>query len=110
MDYNDDTMTRYAYTALAALAGAVTALGGGGATRWRELSRIDIAMTTVGGFSFAIFVTPWFAHDILGIAEDNGKAIAALTYVFGSGSNILLPACICSLKRLIGTGETERGE
>ena len=93
---------RYGYIALAAVSGAFTALG---FVRWKEMSRPEIFMTLVGGFSFAIFVTPWIAHEWIGVAESNTRAIAALTYVFGSGSNILLPTIIRSVKRLLGTGD-----
>lgn len=93
---------RFGYVALAALSGAFTALG---FLKWKELSNTEIALTLVGGFSFAIFVTPWIAHEWLGVAETNTRAIAALTYVFGSGSNILLPSIIRSVKRFLGTGD-----
>lgn len=93
---------RFGYVALAALSGALTALG---FVKWKELSRADIALTLVGGFSFAIFVTPWIAHEWIGVAESNTRAIAALTYVFGSGSNILLPTIIRSVRRLVGSGD-----
>lgn len=93
---------RFGYVALAALSGAFTALG---FVKWQQLSRGELLMTLIGGFSFAIFVTPWVAHEWLGVAETNTRAIAALTYVFGSGSNILLPTIIRSVKRLLGTGD-----
>jgi hypothetical protein len=93
---------RFGYVALAALSGAFTALG---FVKWRELSGAEIAMTLIGGFSFAIFVTPWIAHEWIGVAESNTRAIAALTYVFGSGSNILLPTIIRTVKRIFPTGD-----
>ncbi len=93
---------RFGYVALAAISGAFTALG---FVKWKEMSRPELAMTLVGGFSFAIFVTPWIAHEWIGVAETNTRAIAALTYVFGSGSNILLPTIIRSVRRLLGTGD-----
>lgn len=93
---------RFGYVALAAVSGAFTALG---FVKWKEMSRAELAMTLIGGFSFAIFVTPWIAHEWIGMAESNTRGIAALTYVFGSGSNILLPTIIRSVKRLLGTGD-----
>lgn len=82
---------RFGYIAMAALAGAITALA---FQRWRELSRAEICLTLLAGFSFAVFVTPWAAHAFFGMAEDNVRGIAALTYIFGSASNILLPVVI----------------
>jgi hypothetical protein len=65
------------------LSGASAALG---IVKWHHLSRTELLMTLVGGFSFAIAVTPWIAHDWLGIIKISPRAIAAMTYVFGSGS------------------------
>lgn len=93
---------RFGYIALAAMSGAFTALG---FLKWKELSSAEIAMTLIGGFSFAIFVTPYIAHEWLNIAEANTRAIAALTYVFGSGSNILLPTIIRTVKRVFPQGD-----
>lgn len=93
---------RFGYIALAAISGAFTALG---FLRWKEMSHSEIALTLIGGFSFAIFVTPWIAHEWVGVAESNTRAIAALTYVFGSGSNILLPTIIRAVKRFVGSGD-----
>ncbi len=42
-------------------------------------------MTLIGGLSFAIFVTPWIAHGLLGIKEGDTRSLAALMYVFGLG-------------------------
>lgn len=93
---------RFGYIAMAALAGAITALA---FTRWRELTRAEIVLTLVAGFSFAVFVTPWVAESFLGINSNNIRAVAALTYIFGSGSNILLPMLIRWVGRLFGNGE-----
>lgn len=95
---------RFGYVAMAAAAGAITALA---FARWRELTRAEIMLTLVAGFSFAVFVTPWVAEAFLGIADSNVRAIAALTYIFGSGSNILLPMLIRWVGRAFGTGETK---
>ena len=103
METLSDVLWRYLYICMAAIAGAVTALG---AMRWREMTRLEIFFTLAGGFSFAIFVTPWVAHSIMGVAESNIRAIAALTYVFGSASNILLPVIIRKIRRVVDEGET----
>lgn len=92
---------RYTYVLMAALAGAVTALA---FSKWRDLSRGEILLTLVAGFSFAVFVTPWAAEQFLGLEDNNVRGIAALTYIFGSGSNILLPVLIRWTGRLFGNG------
>lgn len=102
MDVEHETYFRFGYIAMAALAGAITALA---FTRWRTLSRTEIALTLVAGFSFAVFVTPWVAESFFGIASTNVRAIAALTYIFGSGSNILLPMLIRWVGRAFGNSE-----
>lgn len=93
---------RFGYVLMAAAAGAITALA---FTRWKEMTRSEIALTLVIGFSFAIFVTPWLASSVFGIEDSNIRAIAALTYIFGSGSNILLPVIIRWVGRFFGNGE-----
>lgn len=95
------TFFRLGYVGMAAMAGAITALA---FTRWRELTRGEILLTLAAGFSFAVFVTPWVAEQFLGIDGSNVRAIAALTYIFGSGSNILLPILIKWTGRLFGNG------
>lgn len=93
----------YAILTAAAASGSVTALA---FTKWRDMTRIEIALTLVAGFSFAIFVTPWIAQTLFGIADDNIRSIAGLTYVFGSGSNILLPRIIKWVGKVFGNGES----
>lgn len=102
MDDQPEHYFRLGYVAMAALSGAITALA---FTRWKQLSPAEIALTLLAGFSFAVFVTPWVAQSFLGIADDNVRAIAALTYIFGSGSNILLPMLIRWVGRVFGTHE-----
>ncbi|PCG09643.1 hypothetical protein COA17_07225 [Sphingomonas ginsenosidimutans] len=96
------TLLRYGYIALAAVSGAFTALS---FVRWKDMGAMELTLTLLGGFSFAIFVTPWIAHEVMGVEDSNVRAIAALTYVFGSGSNILLPLVIGWVKRILGSGE-----
>jgi hypothetical protein len=93
-------IVRLIYAAMAAFAGSVTALA---FTRWKEMSRGEVALAVFTGFSFAMFVTPWIAHAIMGIPETDGRAISGLTYVFAAGSNALLPTLIHKLNRLMGT-------
>lgn len=95
---------RFGYITLAALAGAITALA---FRSWREMTRAEIVLTLTAGFSFAIFVTPWLAESVFGVPTTNVRAIAALTYIFGSGSNILLPLVIRWIGRVFGNGEAK---
>jgi len=99
-----DTFMRHGYIALAAIAGAITALG---SAHWREMKPAEIMLMLITGFSFAIFVTPWVAHSIFGIDEGNTRAIAGLTYLFGSGWNLLLPVAIRKIKRMLGDGDAQ---
>jgi len=103
MDHIPDGFIRGAYVVAAALAGAITALG---ASRWREMTRVEVGITLLTGFAFAIFVTPWIAHEWMSIPETNVRAIAGLTYVFGSASNILLPLIIRKVRKILGEGES----
>lgn len=96
---------RLGYVTVAAAAGAITALA---FTKWRDLTRTEILLTLLAGFSFAIFVTPWVAQSFLGIEPSNVRAIAALTYIFGSGSNILLPVLIQWITRVVRGNSEER--
>jgi hypothetical protein len=89
--------------ALAALSGAITALA---FTNWKEMSALQACLTLIAGFSFAVFVTPWIAESIFGIQAENIRAIAGLTYVFGSGSNVLLPKLIKWVSTFFGAGNT----
>lgn len=92
---------RYMYIPLAAIAGAITALASSGT---QKMTKTDMFLTFTVGFSFAIFVTPWIAISWFGIEDTNVRAIAGLTYVFGAGSNILLPVLIERFKRLVASG------
>jgi hypothetical protein len=94
-------LLRHFYIPLAAVAGAITSLA---SAKTQKMSRFDLLMTFVAGFSFAIFVTPWIAISWFGIVDTNVRAIAGLTYIFGAGSNILLPVLIGHFKRVVGNG------
>lgn len=89
------------YPIMAAIAGAVTALA---FLKWKEMETREVVLTLFVGASFAIFVTPWLAHMILGDAAHSPQAIAGLTYVTASGSNTLLPLVIRWLGRVFGEG------
>lgn len=102
MDGMHDFMLRYVYIPLAAIAGSISALA---SAKTKLMSRTDILLTFAAGFSFAIFVTPWIAVSMFGVNENNVRAIAGLTYIFGAGSNVLLPVLIEQIKRLAGNRE-----
>lgn len=102
MDGIHDFMLRYVYIPLAAIAGSISALA---SAKTQQMNRTDILLTFAAGFSFAIFVTPWLAVSVFGVNENNVRAIAGLTYIFGAGSNILLPVLIEQLKRVVGSRE-----
>ncbi|WP_069338320.1 hypothetical protein [Sphingobium yanoikuyae] len=88
-----------AYTIMAALAGAVTALA---FRPWKKMTGLEIALTLFVGFSFAIFVSPWVAHSIMQVPANEPRAASFITYVMGAGSNILLPRIIQFFERLLG--------
>lgn len=98
---DEAALFRYTYVMMAAIAGAVTALA---FSKWKDLTKGEIFLTLLAGFSFAVFVTPWVAHQFFGLDDENVRATAALTYIFGSGSNILLPLIIRWTGRAFGNG------
>lgn len=99
-----DFLVRYLYIPLAALAGAVSSLG---ARRWQSMTRTKMVLTIFIGATFAIFVTPWAAHEFIGVREDDARGTVALTYLFAIGAHVLLPWLIQKLERLIGSGDTQ---
>lgn len=98
MDEYHQYLARYVYVPLAAVAGAITALA---SSRTQKTTGGEMLLTFIVGFSFAIFVTPWIAINWFSIPETDNRAIAGLTYVFGAGSNILLPVLINRFRRAI---------
>jgi hypothetical protein len=96
----NDPMLKAGYVAMAAIAGAVTALS---FMKWKEMTYPEVFLTLFVGFSFAIFVTPWVAYSVFGMdnVEEVG-AVAGLTYITASGSNSLLPVLIKKVRRLLG--------
>lgn len=97
---NSDPFSSMAYTIMAALAGAVTALA---FRPWKQMTRLEICLTLFVGFSFAIFVSPWVAHSVIHVPADEPRAASFITYVMGAGSNILLPKVIAFFERLLGS-------
>lgn len=100
---HDETLWRYFYIVLAAVAGAFTALG---TSPWRKMTSGEIFFTLIIAFSFASFAGPWAAHELFRIAEDNDRAVAFWTYIFGSGANAILPVIIRKVKKMVGAGDS----
>ena len=97
---NTEPFSAFAYTIMAALAGAVTALA---FRPWKKMSGMEIGLTLFVGFSFAIFVSPWVAHTIMRVPANEPRAASFITYIMGAGSNILLPYIIKRFERLLGS-------
>lgn len=93
---------QHVYVIMAALAGSVTALA---FMQWKKLTAAEIALTLFVGASFAIFVTPWVAHEFFGLESANVRTIAGLSYVTASGSNTLIPMMIRWFSRASGIEE-----
>lgn len=88
-----------AYTGMAAIAGAITALS---FMKWREMSWPEVGMTIFVGAAFALFAVPFIAADWLGMDINNLRAICGVTYLGATGSNILIPIAIRRLRGAIG--------
>ena len=101
MDPHDPHL-KGAYTLLAAIAGAVTALS---FQNWKAMTIREALMSLFVGASFAIFVTPLIVDRLLGTTEEASRMIAGLTYIAATGSNILIPMAIKWAGRVFGTGE-----
>lgn len=103
MDHND-ILLRFVYLPLAALTGAISSLG---ARRWRSMHRGQVAFVLLTGVSFALFVTPYVAHEWVGIREDDARGVVALTYLFGFGAHLLLPWAVRRVMKLTGSENVE---
>lgn len=100
-----NVLVQHVYVLMAAIAGSVTALS---LMRWKEMSTGEIALTLFVGASFAIFFTPWAAHELFGLKDSNVRTIAGLTYIAASGSNILIPKAIKWFGRNSGIEEERK--
>lgn len=99
---HDEWMVRYIYIPLAALTGAVSSLG---ARKWQTMGTAQIALSLVMGTSSAIFLTPWIAHQFLGIDEKDARAAVGLTFLVGFSAFLLLPRLTDWLMKFFGTGD-----
>lgn len=100
----DDFLLQWVYLPLAALTGAISSFG---QRRMRNMTRGQIVLNILMSTSFSFFVTPWFAHEWLGIAETAARQMVAITFLFGFGAHILLPVFIKMLERIVGKGDVE---
>jgi len=89
MEPNPDI--RMGYTMFAALSGAITSLA---FMRWREMDWRAACLTVFVGFTFSVFGTPWIVHDLLGVPENNERALSIGTYLIAAGAHIIIPALI----------------
>lgn len=80
---------------MAALGGTITALG---QTKYRDMTWTDIAFTLLSGMAFAVFAVKPLAQHF----TNSPDVVAAIVYLGGAGWNILLPAAILRLKRVVG--------
>lgn len=94
------------YTAMAAIAGAITALA---FRKWQEMTAGEIMFALFVGASFAWFVTPMILHGLTGETGPNVRYVSGITYIMASGSNALLPLIISKarglLVRVFGEGD-----
>lgn len=103
MDHNE-ILLRFVYLPLAALTGAISSLG---ARRWRQMHKGQVAFVIFTGVTFALFVTPYVAHEWLGVKENDARAVVALTYLFGFGAHLLLPWVVRRIGKLTGSESVE---
>lgn len=94
--------TRLAYVAMAALAGAVTALS---FLPWKQMSWTEIALTLFVGFGFAVFGVPWIAADLAKMNIESLRVICGVTYFGATGANVFIPLMIRMLKKNFGVEE-----
>lgn len=93
---NDHPYATRLYIFLAGVAGAVTSLS---MMQWRSMTWSERLMTIFVGTAFSMFAMPWIAADWARIDITNLRAICALTYLGGTGANILIPVIIRRFKR-----------
>lgn len=91
---------RILWPLLASFAGAITALS---FRPYRNLSRLEIAMSLAVGTSFATFVGPLAAVWIFGTGPVDIRLLGATFYLMASGSNVLIPLAIRKLSIFFGT-------
>lgn len=93
---------RIAYIAMAALAGAITALS---FMPWKTMRWSEIAMTLFVGSAFAVFGVPWIAGDWAHMDLTNLRAVCAVTYFGATGANVFIPLIIRKLRKSFGLEE-----
>lgn len=101
-----DPFLRNFYFAITALFGSITALA---YLRWKEMSRVEIALNVVIGLSFSFVVGPWAGHQWFRIAEADARGLCMITYAFAVGWPLIIPRVINWIKKVIpGQDEQEQ--
>lgn len=100
---------RSAAIVMAAAAGSITALS---FMDWRSMDGWTRVMTFAVGFSFAIFMVPWFAADLLRLDITSLRAVCGVTYAGAAASQALMPRLIMAGKQFLDKwlGEAKRPE
>ena len=101
----DNPIMRQVYIAIAAIAGAITALS---FMNWRQMTWPEVWITLFVGASFAVFAVPWIAGDILKINDSTLRAACGLTYLGGTCANALIPPLVRKVKRMLALHEEPR--
>ena len=79
---------------MSAIGGTLTALG---QVKYKEMTWADIAFTLISGMAFAVFFMKAVAEHF----TNNSDFVAAAVYIGGAGWNILLPAAILRVRRVV---------
>lgn len=66
------------------------------------MHRAEIVMTILVGVSFAVFVAPWVALNWFHIDRNDTQGLAAIVYVMGGGSHVLMPLLIGRVRKALG--------
>lgn len=94
----------WAWTTLAAVAGALTALS---AKPFANMSKTEIMLALFVGSSFAVFVGPWAVHLIYGGEPIDLRIMGGIYYIMASASNVLIPLLVRKLSSAFGATETK---
>lgn len=109
--FDDDRQawSAFAYTALAALSGSITALSVSG---WQKRTRMENILTIATSASFAMFFAPWFVHEVFHLDEAAARAGAFFTYISAAGAPVLIPKVVGAmssvLNRLFGSAGDDK--
>lgn len=96
---SDSPGAQFAWTVLAAVAGAVTALS---SRPLESMTRWQIGLSFFVSASFAIFVGPLLVRLIFGVEPPDIRLTGAVYYLLATGSNVLVPLAVRRLSGFIG--------